>query len=445
DVYFLTPGIFADNRDRYEFRVYLNDSTTMVPWSYVGRFTDHRFQLNEFRRDFGFLGGYRTTWGNYLTAELRETGTKKLLSVARVYWKEIKPRIESVFTGTELTDFLLRTKRPFDEHVDVRAAPKRSDTLKPEDNQLILFMAADIYKRAALEYRVMRNGRLLVDWRPNDFDNNAVRLKTLAPGDYRLELRYRRQRQNITEYSFHKEPFWYQRGWVWPAVLLVVVGFGVLLTRLLILRRQKRALADSNRKMSAVASELRYIQAQLNPHFIFNALGSIQGLINKNDVSQANYYLTEFSSLLRETLGGDEKGMVPLKGELKMLQRYLNLEQLRFNFTSEIRVDKGIKENEVSFPALLLQPLVENAIKHGIPGMQREGVIRIILRDEGGNLEVTISDNGKGFDPGSVGEGLGLKLTRERFSISPGAALPGGSNRCPGVGCRGGEEKDTGI
>lgn len=417
NVYFLTPGIFKRNADSYEFRVYLGDEKIIVPWSRVDRFTDSSFSLNSFRRGMGFLGGYKAGWGEYVTAELRETATKKVLSVERVLWKQTRPGILAVFTAPALTDFLLGAKGPFDGHVNLGNAPHQNDTLKPENNELILFLTADIYKKQALEYRLIRNGAVIRDWGPNDFDNNAVRLNKLVAGKYTLELRYRKQRQNVTQFSFVKEPYWYQRSWVRLGALGLVVVFGAMLTRLLVLRRQKKALAEANRKMSTIASELRYIQAQLNPHFIFNALSSIQGLINKNDVSQANYYLAEFSSLLRETLAGDEKGMVPLKGELKMLQRYIKLEQLRFNFTSEIRVDKAIKENEVAFPALLLQPLVENAIKHGIPGMQREGKIEITIRAAGEDLEAVVADNGKGFDPRSAREGLGLRLTQDRIDL----------------------------
>jgi signal transduction histidine kinase len=340
-----------------------------------------------------------------------------------------------VFTAPGLTDFLLGTKASFDGHLDLANAPRASDTLKPENNELIVFVTADVYKKEALEYRVIRDGKVIRDWGHNEFDNNAIRLKDLEPGKYALELRYRRQRQSVTTYTFWKSPYWYQRGWIRLAAVSLVVAFGVLLARLLVLRRQKMELTESNRKMSAIASELRYVQSQLNPHFIFNALSSIQGLINSGDISRANEYLAEFSSLLRETLAGDEKGMAPLAVELKMLQRYLKLEQLRFNFASEVSLDDAVKENEVTFPVLLLQPLVENAVKHGVAGMEGRGKIGVCIRAANGDMEVEVRDNGRGFevgagstganDPGGrmgfagapAGAGLGLRLTRDRIQL----------------------------
>jgi anti-sigma regulatory factor (Ser/Thr protein kinase) len=441
DVYFLAPGIFKSNADKYEFRIYANAGEEIVPWSRVDRFTESSFVLINLERGMAFLGGYRADWGQYVTAELRASDTKKIISAERVLWKEARPAISAIFTAPGLTDFLLKTKSGLEGQLDFGNAPRTSDTLTPENNELIVFMAADIYKKAALEYRVIRDGKQIRQWGQNEFDNNAIRLKDLDPGRYALEVRYRRQRQNIKTYTFWKAPFWYQRGGVRLAAAALVVAFGVLLSRLIVLRRQKKALTESNRKMSAISSELRYVQSQLNPHFIFNALSSIQGLINSGETGRANEYLGEFGSLLRDTLAGDEKGMAPLAVELKMLRRYLKLEQLRFNFTSEVSVDSSLNESEVAFPVLLLQPLVENAVKHGVAGMEGKGRIVVTIRKEKGDMEVDVADNGRGFPAmagltagesdagkghgpgkasfgaGVVYQGLGLKLTRDRIDL----------------------------
>jgi len=429
EIYFMAPGVFSTNARQYEYRVYLDTGQNIQAWGPVKRFTDSNFVLNTLRRGMGFLGGFRADWGHYVTAELREAATKKIISVERVFWKEVRPAVLGVFTTPGLTDFLLHTKGPFDGHANLADAPRASDTLKPENSELIVFVTEEVYRKAALEYRVTLDGKIVRDWGQNEFDNNAIRLKDLAPGTYALDVRYRRQRQNVLTYTFYKEPFWYQRGWVKWGVIGFGLIFGILVARLIVLRRQKKALAETNRKMTAVANELKYIQSQLNPHFIFNALSSIQGLINKGEIGQANDYLSEFSSLLRETLAGDEEGMATLAVELKMLHRYLKLEQLRFNFTSEVEVDPMVQENEVSFPVLLLQPLVENAVKHGVAGMNGTGKIGVLIRTDGDDMEVEIVDNGKGFEVAAKGAGggrsakepkagaLGLKLTRDRIAL----------------------------
>jgi LytS/YehU family sensor histidine kinase len=172
---------------------------------------------------------------------------------------------------------------------------------------------------------------------------------------------------------------------------------------------------ETERKQAQL--ELKAIYAQLNPHFIFNALNSIQGLINKNDLSNANLYLTEFSSLLRESLKNNDKEFIPLKIELKVLEAYIKLEQLRFHFDYVIQVDSNLNTNNVDVPVLLLQPLIENAIKHGVSSLDTLGFIRINFVVKHKNLLIEIIDNGNGFDNSNKANGYGLKLTKERIEL----------------------------
>ena len=112
--------------------------------------------------------------------------------------------------------------------------------------------------------------------------------------------------------------------------------------------------------------ELRAIRSQMNPHFIFNALSSIQNLINRSASQEANEYLIDFSRLLRKVLATSEKKLVPLSDEIEQLQLYLKLEQLRFPFSYSLTVDKNIEPDAIEIPGMLIQPFVENAVKHGI-------------------------------------------------------------------------------
>ena len=123
---------------------------------------------------------------------------------------------------------------------------------------------------------------------------------------------------------------------------------------------------------------LQSIRSQLNPHFIFNALNSIQALINKNDTDVANKYLSDFSSLLRESLQYNDRVYIPLDIEKQMLDTYLRLEQLRFQFAYSISCsNENLANTEI--PSLLIQPLVENAVKHGISGLHEKGKIEIVF------------------------------------------------------------------
>ena len=163
--------------------------------------------------------------------------------------------------------------------------------------------------------------------------------------------------------------------------------------------------------------QLKSIRLQLNPHFIFNSLNSIQGLINKNEIYEANNYLTEFSNLLRETLKNNENEYTPLSEELKNLESYIKLEQLRFKFSYTIFISDSLNTDNIELPSLFLQPLIENAIKHGISGLQEKGILNISFSQSENNLLIDILDNGKGFDFDLKTNGFGLKLTKDRIEL----------------------------
>ncbi|MEP6613130.1 MAG: histidine kinase, partial [Mucilaginibacter sp.] len=163
--------------------------------------------------------------------------------------------------------------------------------------------------------------------------------------------------------------------------------------------------------------ELKSIYAQLNPHFIFNALSSIQGLINKQDIKGANSYLSDFARLMRESLNNSNKDQTSLDKEMVTLETYLKLEQLRFGFMYQINIDKSINAYETEIPSLLLQPLVENAIKHGTSALQDKGEVAVNFTRRGNNMIVNVKDNGPGFLGNTNATGFGLKLTQDRIKL----------------------------
>lgn len=161
--------------------------------------------------------------------------------------------------------------------------------------------------------------------------------------------------------------------------------------------------------------EIKAIRSQMNPHFIFNALSSIQNLINRGDLKEANEYLVQFSRLLRKVLNNSEKKLVTLSEEIEQLYLYLNLEQLRFPFTFSVLAEKSIEEETIEIPGMLIQPFVENAVKHAIaPRGKGEICIRVAL--EGAKLKIDILDDGPGFSSVKPG-GFGIKAMNEEFEI----------------------------
>ena len=161
--------------------------------------------------------------------------------------------------------------------------------------------------------------------------------------------------------------------------------------------------------------ELRAIRSQMNPHFIFNALSSIQNLINRSASQEANEYLIDFSRLLRKVLATSEKKLVPLSDEIEQLQLYLKLEQLRFPFSYSLTVDKNIEPDAIEIPGMLIQPFVENAVKHGIaPRGTGEIIIRLSLQDQ--LLTIDIIDDGPGIETEAEG-GFGIRAISNEFEI----------------------------
>lgn len=163
--------------------------------------------------------------------------------------------------------------------------------------------------------------------------------------------------------------------------------------------------------------ELQAIQSQLNPHFVFNALGSLQGLINKHDIDRANTYLSGFSKLMRNTLHHSGTEMVPLTTEIANMENYIKLEQLRFDFNYQIRIDPQIANLQVEVPTLLIQPVVENAVKHGISRLGTNGILTLDFATTKSDIIITVQDNGSGYDQSVGTGGKGLTLTRERIKL----------------------------
>ena len=156
----------------------------------------------------------------------------------------------------------------------------------------------------------------------------------------------------------------------------------------------QRKKSEQQNELSA--SKLTAIQSQMNPHFIFNSLNSIQDLVLKGDVENSYSYLSTFSELVRKTLNYSEKDFIEFEQEIKLLNLYLSLEKLRFkkNFTYEISVDNL---EDIMIPPMLIQPFIENSLVHGL--LHKEGDkklrVHIELKDK---LICVIDDNGIGRD-----------------------------------------------
>lgn len=196
--------------------------------------------------------------------------------------------------------------------------------------------------------------------------------------------------------------------------------------------RERNVLELESRLASA---HLHALRMQLNPHFLFNALNGI-GTLMYRDVDAADTMLVKLAGLLRQSLDRGDHLTVPLREELDFLNRYLALEQMRFG--DRLRVEREIDDAllQTQVPTLLLQPLVENAIKHGVEPLTTPGTVTLrIDRPSPGRVRLCVVDNGRGLPEGdTIREGVGTSNTRHRLRQQYGGTATFTLMPCPGGG-----------
>ncbi|RXH57858.1 two-component sensor histidine kinase [Granulicella sibirica] len=199
---------------------------------------------------------------------------------------------------------------------------------------------------------------------------------------------------------------------------LLIYGFIIGITGVVQhkLRAQHDAMRSLELQKQLSSAHLRALQMQLEPHFLFNTLNAITTLVELGRQSEAVEMLLHLNLILKSTLKRTTPEKVPLSQELEMIDNYLAIEQIRFadRLQVQIKVDPGALDGMV--PCFLLQPIVENAIRHGIANCVSEGKVEASARREGGNLHLRVRDTGtEAGIPAQNGHGIGLKNTRERL------------------------------
>lgn len=184
----------------------------------------------------------------------------------------------------------------------------------------------------------------------------------------------------------------------------------VILAETIRLRRLEAQLAEAR---------LLTLKAQLQPHFLFNALNTVSVLM-REDVDAAQDVLVRLSALLRRTLDSSTKHEVPLREELAVLEAYLEIERVRFADRLTYRIDVAPDAEDTIVPSLILQPLVENAVRHGIARRVSPGRIEIAVARRGSRVRMSVRDDGPGIDD-NAREGVGLANTRARLEQLYGA------------------------
>jgi hypothetical protein len=273
----------------------------------------------------------------------------------------------------------------------------RDDMIFPanQNNLFFKFRAVSFLTPNTIQYRYQLDG---IDTAAIVTPNPEVRYSGLRHGRYFLHVKasYSDNFKTVEErtFSFVIRKHWYETQLFYLLMVLTLAGaiYGLFLIILSDLKNREK------QKQRLLEAEKRSLLSQMNPHFIFNSLNSIQHFIIQNDDLQANNYLTNFSSLIRKILDNSKKNLITLSEEISTLTLYLEMEKLRFEegFDYVIHRDPGIDYNEVMIPPMILQPYVENAIWHGIMPLKAKGLLTISFSRKDMFYHCVIRDNGIG-------------------------------------------------
>lgn len=278
----------------------------------------------------------------------------------------------------------------------------RQIRLAHKDNNISFeYAGISFLSEGAITYKYRITG-LEPDWKITT--ERALTYPSLPSGSYTLELKAINKFGDESKaliYNFEIEQSLSETIAFKLGVVLLCMFVVSLIVYAIIRERHRRATEQLTFAHKIDSLEQMALRAQMNPHFIFNCLNSMQEYILQGDVRKANFYLTRFAGLVRDTFNNATKVYITLEQELSYLSAYIDLERMKHarSFDYEIRVDPGIATQVMKIPNMVLQPYVENAIKHGVSQMEGRGklVISFNLLKEKQLLECIIEDNGVGI------------------------------------------------
>lgn len=285
---------------------------------------------------------------------------------------------------------------------DIKMPTRSNMKLSYKDNNIEIKYATPAYSvinQYPVYYKINNS-----DWMTNPTNSRSLNLASLSPGDYMITFA-----QASGEGTLHKaavmnisitKPYWMTL-WFWGLVLVGggSVAYSYYKWQTSILKNQNNLLAEKvELERNLHKSVLMAIRSQMNPHFFYNALNTIQSFIITDDKRNAATYLSKFSKLTRTILEMTGKETVTLQEEVNSLQLYLDLEKVRFNneLNYTIHVAKGLDAELVKIPSMIVQPYIENSIKHGLLHKNGEKILLIHFLKRENNLTIVIDDNGIG-------------------------------------------------
>lgn len=262
-------------------------------------------------------------------------------------------------------------------------------------------------------------------------NENRISYARLKPGSYVFKVKAANNDGvwgGTTEYRIKIRPPFYASFWFITLSLMSITAILFFWNRHRVLRARQEEQLKASFKQQLAESEMKALRAQMNPHFIFNSLNSIQKYILKNEHFEASQYLTKFSRLIRLILDHSNQNNILLSSELDLLKLYVEMESLRFDdkFIYRFHIDQNLDTDVCEIPSMLIQPYVENAIWHGLLHKEENGILTLQFSKKGKNrLQVRIEDDGIGRDKALElrskqilqKKSYGMRITENRIAV----------------------------
>jgi len=412
--YILLPttrqGIFIlDMSTKEIFKPYLkNDRFYEINKFENANWLDHKYASETY---FGLIDKYGYLW----TSDIREIIVKTKVPILQVekkpfasplkvsqFWIDNRP-VNLAFYNKDSSEYHFKS---YERDIAIKF-----DLINPP------------LEEYSLEYAV--NGSV---YKPN-FNGTIATLNNLNGGANEIKLRATANGTSIQTQSIilEIEKLWHEK-----TINRLLVIFSILLLLGTIywlwsarLKEKRRLETEFNKRIAEV--KMSAFRAQMNPHFMFNSLNSINQFIIKMEPQKASEYLSKFSHLMRQVLNNSNSNLIILEDDLKALGLYLEMESLRFDsrFNYKIEIDDQISIKNCLIAPLLIQPYVENAIWHGIMPKNEEGHIDISIQKDNGNIKISIDDNGIGrvaslkINKSKIikSQSLGMQITKTRLGL----------------------------
>lgn len=329
------------------------------------------------------------------------------------------------------------------------SAVNSSSSLSPDKNNLNFYLSFPYYQGMSeifYEYR-------LDDGPWSSTKNPSIVISDIASGKHQFYARAKINDELVsngeTIFTFTIQRPFYKTWWFWLITVLVFQFIIFIIINYFNKKAKEKKLAVRSQQAEYASLKQQAFTLLMNPHFIFNALNSVQFYVNKQDRQSANKYLSDFATLIRRSFDAAQKSFVTLEEELETIRLYLQLEKMRFTdkFEYSINVSPAAADEDWMLPSMMLQPFLENAVLHGMMPLDEKGMLTIDVTADNNCLQIIIADNGIGLEKskalrsGVKHKSKGMQLINERLellsklgkepigltitALDPGAANPG--------------------